>query len=180
MIDISMPPAEHGMSPNGSWNAIWWGSRSCVAAFGHSVRDEQGLKGMMRYNPDFNPQGLRSPTPRPDFVVIHQGAIRSILDTKYRDLWDRQRRLPREMLYQLVIYAISLRQHPQSSILYPTTDCLAKEARIDVADPLFGKHLGQVCLRPVLLPLLEKMLSLGTAQARRERDAYARWLAFGE
>ena len=145
---------------------------------GYAVRDEHALKGMMRYNSKFHPQSAKSPTPRPDYVVTQQGVIRSILDAKYRDLWVKP--LPREMLYQLVVYAISHHQCPQSSILYPTTDPLAKEARIDVSDPLFGKHLGQVCLRPVLLPSLEKMLASNTAQSRRERESVARCLAFGE
>lgn len=145
---------------------------------GFAVRDEHSLKGMMRYNPKFNPQRRKSPTPRPDYVVTQQGAIRSILDAKYRDLWEKQ--LPREMLYQLVVYAISDRQHPQSSILYPTTDPLAKEVRIDISDPMFGRHIGQVCLRPVFLPMLEKLVTSRTSQARREREYFARRLAFGE
>jgi 5-methylcytosine-specific restriction enzyme subunit McrC len=145
---------------------------------GYSVRDENGLKGMMRYNPNFNPQRRQSPTPRPDYVVTQQGAIRSILDAKYRDLWEEQ--LPREMLYQLVVYAISHRMKPQSSILYPTTDAKAKEARIDVADPIIGKFLGQVCLRPVHLPTIVELVSTTTSQGRRDREAYAERLAFGE
>jgi 5-methylcytosine-specific restriction enzyme subunit McrC len=144
----------------------------------YSVRDEHGLKGMIRYNPKFNPQRRQSPTPRPDYVVMKQGAIQSILDAKYRDLWDKP--LPREMLYQLVVYAISHRTLHQSSILYPTNDTRAREARIDVSDPLFGKHLGQVCLRPVHLPSLEKLVTSTTAQARRDRAIFARRLAFGE
>jgi 5-methylcytosine-specific restriction enzyme subunit McrC len=144
----------------------------------YSVRDENGLKGMMRYNPSFNPQRKRCPTPRPDYVVIRQGAICSILDAKYRDLWEKP--LPREMLYQLVIYAISHPEGRKSSILYPTTHALAKEARIDVTHPLFGGHLGQVCVRPVLLPMVERMISDKTSQGRRERATYAHRLAFGE
>jgi 5-methylcytosine-specific restriction enzyme subunit McrC len=144
----------------------------------YAVRDEHALKGMMRYNPKFNPQRRHSPTPRPDYVVTQHGMIRSILDAKYRDLWDKQ--LPREMLYQLVVYAISHRQRPQSSILYPTTSPLAKEARIDISDPLFGKPIGQVCLRPVLLTQLEKLVTSKTSQARRERECLAQRLAFGE
>jgi len=144
---------------------------------GHAVRDEHGLKGMIRYNPAFNPQRRRSPTPRPDYVVTQQGAIRSILDAKYRDLWETQ--LPREMLYQLVVYAISHRTQPQSSILYPTTNTLAREARIDVTDPIFGKNLGQVCLRPVKLDRIEELVATDTAVSRREREQYARRLAFG-
>jgi 5-methylcytosine-specific restriction enzyme subunit McrC len=145
---------------------------------GHSVVDEHGLKGMMRYNPDFNPKGRQSPTPRPDYVVTEKGAVRSILDAKYRDLWENE--LPSHMLYQLVVYAISHRHRRQSSILYPTLDSQAKEARIDVADPFFGKHLGQVCLRPVLLSRVEKLVSDNTSQTRGQREAYAHRLAFGE
>lgn len=145
---------------------------------GYTVRDEHVLKGMMRYNPKYHRPKWKSPTPRPDYVVTQQGAIHSILDAKYRDLWVKP--LPREMLYQLVVYAISHQQCRQSSILYPTTDALAKEARIDVTDPLFGNHLGQVCLRPIHLPSLEKMLTSNTALARREREACACRLAFGE
>jgi 5-methylcytosine-specific restriction enzyme subunit McrC len=144
----------------------------------YSVSDEQGLKGMMRYNPKFNPGQQQSPRPRPDYVVIRQRTIHAILDAKYRELWEK--RLPREMLYQLVVYAISDHQRPQSSILYPTTDARAKEARIDVTDPLFGRSLGQVCLRPVLLPRFEEMVTSNTSKARRDREAYAHRLVFGE
>lgn len=144
----------------------------------HSVLDEHGLKGMMRYNPKFNPQRRQSPTPRPDYVVTQQEVIRSILDAKYRDLWEKQ--LPREMLYQLVVYAISHHTQRQSSILYPTTDARAKEARIDVTDPIFGKFLGQVCLRPIHLPTIVELVTTLTSQGRRDREAYAKRLAFGE
>lgn len=145
---------------------------------GYAVRDEHGLKGMMRYSSKFNPQRRQSPTPRPDYVVVNRAAICSILDAKYRDLWEKS--LPRDMLYQLVVYAISLRQCPQSTILYPDAEDRAKQARIDVTDPLYGRELGQVWLRPVSLPKIEKMVTSKTAQARREREAYAQWLAFGE
>lgn len=144
---------------------------------GHSVRDEHGIKGMMRYSPKFNPKQRQSPTPRPDYVVTQHGAIRSLLDAKYRDLWEKP--LPREMLYQLVVYAISHRAQPQSSILYPTTDVSAREARIDVTDPLFGKFLGQVCLRPVHLSKIVELVTALTSQGRRDRESYAKWLAFG-
>ena len=142
-----------------------------------TVRDEHGLKGMMRYNPAFNPQRRQSPTPRPDYAIMRRGQLLSLLDAKYRELWERT--LPREMLYQLVVYAISHRNQLQSSILYPTTNPLAKEARIDVTDPIFGKHLGQVCLRPVNLGRIEELVSTNTVAAGRERAAYARQLALG-
>jgi len=144
---------------------------------GYSVRDERGLKGMMRYNPQFNPQRRQSPTPRPDFVVLHQGKVETLLDAKYRDLWEKP--LPRDMLYQLAVYAISDRQRLQSSILYPTTNPQAREARIDISDPHFGRHLGQVCLRPVFLPFLEQTVHSNTLRARKARADYARQLVFG-
>ncbi len=143
---------------------------------GYTVRDEHGLKGMMRYHSDFNPQNRQSPTPRPDYAILCKGQLVSLLDAKYRDLWEK--RLPRGMLYQLVAYAIS-HQKKQSSILYPTTDTLAKEARIDVTDPLDGNHLGQVCLRPVSLAKIEELVSENTESARRQCQQYAMQIAFG-
>ena len=83
------------------------------------------------------------------------------------------------MLYQLVVYAISHRHQLQSGILYPTTNSLAREARIDVTDPIYGKHLGQVCLRPVTLDRIQEPIATNTAVIRREREAYARGLALG-
>ena len=142
-----------------------------------TVCDEHRLRGMMRYNPQFNPRGRSSPTPRPDYAILKQRDVVSLVDAKYRDLWETQ--LPREMLYQLVVYAISHRQRPQSIILYPTMDARAKEARIDVTDALFGKHLGQVCLRPVLLPKIEQLVRDKMSQASRERADYAHGLVFG-
>jgi 5-methylcytosine-specific restriction enzyme subunit McrC len=143
-----------------------------------TVLDEHGLKGMMRYNPAFNPQRKQSPTPRPDYAIMRGGDLLSLLDAKYRDLWEKP--LPREMLYQLVVYAISHRHQRQSSILYPTANSLAREARIDLTDPISGNRLGQVCLRPVNLSRIEELVSTNTSAARREREAYARQLAFGK
>jgi len=135
---------------------------------GVDVRSEHGLKGMLCYNLKYNPQGMSVPKPpRPDFAIIDKGNVTAILDAKYRDLWVKL--LPREMLYQLVVYAIS---HPglrQSSILYPTTDHSAREVRIDVSDPILGRPLGQVCLRPVILQVLEELVNSNTSAARRDR-----------
>jgi len=142
---------------------------------GYVVRDEQALKGMIRYSPAFNPRQQRAPAPRPDFVVTNQGAPCSILDAKYRDLWTSP--LPREMLYQLVVYAISLRGIRRSSILYPTMDPVARPARIDVSNPFDGREIGHVWLRPVIIPKLEELVGARTLAARRERLLLARQLA---
>ena len=144
---------------------------------GYQVRDEQALKGMVRYSPSFNPRRQRAPAPRPDMVITGHGSTCAILDAKYRDLWSNP--LTREMLYQLVMYAVSVRPKPQSSILYPTMDPLARDARVDVSDPVHGSEIAQVWLRPVILPRLEELVSATTAAARRAREDLARRLAFG-
>jgi 5-methylcytosine-specific restriction enzyme subunit McrC len=144
---------------------------------GFNVRDEYSLKNMLKYNPEYNPQQSRPPTPRADYVIEQRGVVRAILDAKYRDLW--RNTLPREMLYQLVIYAISHSKKPQSAILYPSTDSNAKEARIDVADVQYGKHIGQVCTRPVYLPGLLEAISDRSIKGRSIRKKLAFNLAFG-
>ncbi|MBR9804514.1 restriction endonuclease [bacterium] len=144
---------------------------------GFHVIDERGLIGMMRYDPAFNPRRARTPTPRPDFIVGRDGQTFSILDAKYRDLWEHN--LPREMLYQLVVYAISCRERACSSILYPTTDLRARESRIDVTAPLDGHRIGQVCLRPVHLPTVVELVTSRSRQSYQERVAYVKKLAFG-
>ncbi|WP_149752556.1 hypothetical protein [Rubripirellula obstinata] len=106
------------------------------------------------------------------------GRVLTLLDAKYRDLW--QRSLPREMLYQLVVYAISQPHRPIASILYPTAERQAKESRINIQDPVRGTKLGQVCLRPVNLQRVEQMLSTNDHQGRADRYAEAHRLAFGE
>lgn len=143
----------------------------------YTVRDEHGLKGMIKYNAKFRRANRRSPTPRPDYAVLKSNKLVALLDAKYRDLWDKS--LPREMLYQLVMYAISCDQK-QSTILYPTLTVHAKETRLDISHPLSGDHLGQVCLRPVNLNRIEELVSADTAALRRDRAAFAERLAFGE
>lgn len=146
---------------------------------GCEVRDQYKIKGMMAYDPDHNPRGRRSPTPRPDYVILQQGQVVSILDAKYRDLWERE--LPSNMLYQLAIYALSQPQGIDATILYPTMQPDAKEARIQMHDPVYGAGRAQIVLRPVDLLRLDNLVtSAGSIQSKRECAAFARWLVFGE
>lgn len=140
----------------------------------YNVIDEHSLKGMMRYNPNFSP-ARRSPTPRPDYVIKQGNKICSILDAKYRDIWEKD--LPRHMLYQLVVYAISHREQPRSTILYPTFHPSARETRVDVLDPVYGEVIGQVRMCPVNLEVLENLVNDSTQEGKRAREVYAVGLA---
>ena len=137
---------------------------------GYNVVDEHSLKGMMRYNPNFYP-ARRAPMPRPDYVIKEGSQICSIIDAKYRDIWEKD--LPRHMLYQLVVYAVSHRDQPRSTILYPTFHPSARETCIEVTDPVYGKKIGEVRMLPVNLERLEKLVNDYSLQGMREREAYA-------
>jgi 5-methylcytosine-specific restriction enzyme subunit McrC len=145
----------------------------------YEVRDQYQIKEMMNYDPAYNPRRQRAPTPRPDYVIMQHGQVVSILDAKYRDLWERD--LPAHWLYQLAIYALSRQQEKIAVILYPTTHDEAREARIVLSEPVFGTGQAVVVLRPVNLLRLEQLVSgVMTAMNERERRAFAEWLAFGE
>lgn len=144
---------------------------------GYSVQDEYSLRDLMKYDPEFNPKCRQPPTPRPDYVITQNGKIKAVLDAKYRDLW--QKPIPREMLYQLVIYAISHSKTPRSTILYPTMNNFAKEARIDISDLSYGNQIGQVCIRPVHMPTLLGLTIDHSSRGRTGRKALAIKLAFG-
>jgi 5-methylcytosine-specific restriction enzyme subunit McrC len=138
----------------------------------HTVRSEHRLTGMLAYVPGWNPCRRQPPTPRPDFVVMQGSKIVAILDAKYRDLWENP--LPRDMLYQLAIYAMS-HEGGTSTILYPTIHPQATEARIEVRDPLNGGRQAIISLRPVVLNHLEWLVTARpTASVLRERRAYAK------
>jgi len=145
---------------------------------GYRVSDERGLKNMMYYLPGYNPMRKKAPTPRPDFIVQKGHRAVAVLDAKYRDLWELS--LPREMLYQLAIYALSQKDLRQAAILYPTLDPTAREARVGIDEPASGQRLGQVNLRPVDLAELEYLIRLpNSPKAARTREAFAAKLAFG-
>jgi len=142
------------------------------------VRSEHRLAGMLSYMPGWNPRRSQAPTPRPDFAVMRGDHAVAILDAKYRDLWENP--LPRDMLYQLAIYAM-IHDGGTATILYPTTHSRATEARIEVRDPLHGERRALVGVRPVDLATLERLIITRTSpETIRERQRYALWLALGD
>ena len=143
------------------------------------LRDEYNLKGMITYLPGYNPKKRRAQSPRPDYVIQEGSKAVSILDAKYRDLWESS--LPREMLYQLTIYALSRTGGSKATILYPTLSQNAREARIQISEPSYGSKLGKVILRPVNLIELEKIVMFpSTPRNIRLRSNFAKTIAFGE
>jgi hypothetical protein len=84
------------------------------------------------------------------------------------------------MLYQLVIYALGEGRGAKATILYPTLDEIAREAQIQIADPVYGKNQALVILRPVNWLALHDLISAPIGHThKRARAAYARDLVFG-
>lgn len=122
-----------------------------------------------------NPRRKKPPELRPDYVIKQRGKVVAILDAKYRDLWERE--LPPDMLYQLVMYSLSHADCKTATILYPTTQPQAREARIEVRLP--GEKQSYVILRPVDLLQLVKLVTRGSERTERECKDFAYGLAFG-
>lgn len=137
------------------------------------LHDERRLKGMFAYLPKYNPKKRGVIEPKPDFIIIKNSKVVSILDAKYKDIWKEE--LPSGMLYQLAIYALSRELDKSSTIIYPTIKAEAKEERVEIRVPGVGRV--QVILRPLDLNILEELISNTSKSA--ERENYAQWLALG-
>jgi 5-methylcytosine-specific restriction enzyme subunit McrC len=142
------------------------------------VVDEYSIRGFFAYDPLRNPMGRRAPSQRPDFVIRKKGKILAVLDAKYRDLWEKA--LPREMLYQLALYAVGFRatEH-RAVIVYPTLHTSAKDQVILIREPFAGGVQAEVILRPVNLLILEENLRDKSVAGRKALEDMARGLAFG-
>ncbi len=126
----------------------------------YSIKDQFSLYDMFIYTPNYNPRGRRSPTPRPDFALMKQDKVVKLLDAKYRDLWEKS--LPRDMLYQLAIYAVSGIGDKTATILYPTLNENPTVQKIDINDPITSLKMANVILQPINLIKISDLLSNGT------------------
>ncbi len=147
-----------------------WGS-------GFETREEVGLRGVIARDPAFNPRRRSVPTPRPDFALFRDGTLVSYLDAKYRDLWETA--LPREMLYQLALYAAAQGQGA-AAMLYPTEAPDAAEERLVIRDPSTGSTRATVAMRPVSLTRVEALITaVPSAGRERARRGFVRYLSGG-
>lgn len=144
---------------------------------GYTVNDQYRLSGMMTYLPDNNPRKRKAPTPRPDFVITEGRKVVAILDAKYRDLWEKS--LPRDMLYQLAIYALSQSHNRKSVILYPSIDSDPKPQIIEIREPLYGANSAHITLRSINLPQISELLRLSDFKTHRQLETLAEQLVFG-
>lgn len=123
---------------------------------GYCVKDQFSLHDMFIYTSGFNPCRRKSPTPRPDFALMKEGKVVKLLDAKYRDLWERS--LPRDMLYQLAIYAVSGIGDKTATILYPALSDIPTTAKIDINDPVSSENIASVILQPVNLEKVAELV----------------------
>lgn len=139
------------------------------------VEHEQALRNAYRWARPRLP-GRRRPRPRPDITVLHRGR-RYLLDAKYRDLSVGP--LPREILYQLTMYAASQGPGGTAAMIYPRHEAaMLPEERLDLFDPIHTTPHATLYLRPV--PLLELASSLDAGeQGIAFRRRLARRLALG-
>jgi 5-methylcytosine-specific restriction enzyme subunit McrC len=142
----------------------------------YTVENQFKLHGMMRYI--VNPQHRRAPMPRPDYVVKEKRLVVAMLDAKYRDIWANG--LPREMLYQLAMYALSQGSGGRATILYPTLGNDAKSEVIEIRELTYGGQLAQVVLRPINLIKLHELIDSKTRDSKKERLAFSNRLVFDE
>ena len=142
---------------------------------GFRVDSQHGLTEMMRYVPGHNPRRRHAPRPRPDYAIRQKKKVVGLLDAKYRDLWEHS--LPRDILYQLSVYALSQPKGSTAAILYPTTASTATHSLIEIREPSSGGTAGYVALRPVHVGHLARLVEAEGSQGRAAREAAARQLA---
>jgi 5-methylcytosine-specific restriction enzyme subunit McrC len=95
------------------------------------------------------------------------------LDAKYRDLWEQN--LPREMLYQLAVYALSRRSGGNAAIIYPSNSG-GREAIIEIGAAEVGTPLARIAIRPLDLLQIHTVIRAGD---QREAERMAREVALG-
>jgi 5-methylcytosine-specific restriction enzyme subunit McrC len=158
-------------------NMLWQRTLGRVLAEwtnGFDIRQEVSLAGLITADPEYAPRKTGPRMPRPDFAVFKGQTFNGYLDAKYRDIWDRG--LPRDMLYQLALYATAQGQGA-AAVLYPTESREAREERLRIHNPADQSVRGVVALRPVHMGRLAALIGAAPSSKRTaERAAFGREL----
>ena len=115
----------------------------------YSIVDQYRIGSLFAYEPRYNPKNKRSPIPRPDFALLKNGVVVQLLDAKYRDLWNES--LPRDMLYQLAVYAASGIGNNTATILYPAMNNLPTLQQINISNPFTSEPIAKILMKPINL-----------------------------
>jgi 5-methylcytosine-specific restriction enzyme subunit McrC len=135
----------------------------------YTLREQFQLNEMFSFEAGFNPRRRRTPTPRPDFALMKGNKVVKLMDAKYKDLW--QASLPRDMLYQLGIYALSSEGDKTATIIYPSDNVLATTQKIAINDPTNNYNMGTVLLKSLNLNKVAVLLQ-DVTKNRRELVRY--------
>lgn len=147
---------------------------------GWNLREEYRLRDAVRYAPEHNPRNRRMPVPRPDFALTREGKVHTFLDAKYRDLWSNS--LPRDMLYQLALYAMSNTRPAttgRATILYPLVSSAegphpVPDQRLEILHPISAQPRAHITLRAVDLSRMADLVAeKETLRSRRRRRKFA-------
>ena len=104
--------------------------------------------------------------------MMKDDKVVKLLDAKYRDLWERE--LPREMLYQLSIDALSKIGDNTATIIYPAYSKIATVQKININDPIYNTRIGSVILKPIDLDKLSILISY--EEYADELKEYVNWI----
>ena len=140
---------------------------------------ERQLRDMYAWDPERNPKRREAPRPRPDIIVLHGRQVMAVLDAKYRDLWSMG--LPRDMLYQLTLYALGHRGAARvATIVYPTVVTDVREQAVALHDPWSGVIRATVILRACNLGhIAEALNDPDRLRGTNLRECLAHSIAFG-
>jgi 5-methylcytosine-specific restriction enzyme subunit McrC len=114
------------------------------------------LSDALRYQPEANPLRRKNPSLRPDFVVIQKNRVITVLDAKYKDLWEKTP--DASWLYQMAVYGSAFKETAEAIMLYPSIREGPKDQRLEIRNPSTRTVLGTVVMRPVNIPLLVSII----------------------
>lgn len=118
------------------------------------------------------PPDWTAPRPRPDVVVEEGGRSRAVIDAKYRDLATRG--VPREMLYQLSVYALAWSRdgEPVPAIALFPSSSVGEDIELDLVLPGGGER--RVVVRGADWSAAIRALRGNGSEARRLARAWSR------